>query len=115
MDADPVVIEINAQAASRIGVEFRRLGEHLFLCGELAPHVLHLPPPPKEKQEDQDRVKAKPVLSIRPFMPSEDDMPGSFSLRMPEEREEERRDRSKRKKDRQKGRKASRRLKREQY
>jgi len=81
LDPEPVPITVEALRASQEGVSFERLGETVYLAPELPPHLLRLPPLPQEKPREHKPEPAKAAPS-QPFMPAEDDLPGSFRLRL---------------------------------
>ena len=110
-DQEPVLITVEAGRAASQGLYFAGLGEHLFLTNELPPHLLQVPPLPKERPEKESSKQDRDRES-RPFMPHPERMPGSVELslgRGPEEKRTEQRDRKRSKKEWQKGRRDSRR------
>lgn len=110
-DQDPVLVRVEAERAWEEGVTFRRYGRSLYLSTELPPRLIHLPPLPKERPQEEPKPKAK---AAGPFMPPLEGMPGSFTLRPergPEERRSEQRERRKSKKGWQKDRRSGRRQK----
>ncbi len=112
-DREPVLITVEAERAMAQGVYFAALGEHLFLTNELPPHLLQMPPPPKERPEKAGPKQEK-SKEPRPFMPSLERMPGSVELSLgqdPELKAAEQRGRKKSKKEWQKDRRSHRREK----
>jgi putative RNA 2'-phosphotransferase len=69
---DPVMVIVQAQAATRRGISFTGYGEGLYLAPALPRDVLQLPPPPQAPE------KPKPEKP-RPQAPT----PGSFILDLP--------------------------------
>lgn len=79
-DSDPVLITVNVESLCDQGLEIRRLGKEVFLCPELPPHLLSLPPLPKERP-----AKEKPApeaLALGPRLPAPEELPGTFLLRL---------------------------------
>ena len=112
-DREPVLITVEAERAMAQGLYFASLGENLFLTNELPPHLLQIPPLPKERPE-QAGTKPDKAKEPRPFMPPPDRMPGSVELtlgRDPDLKAEEQRDRQRSKKEWQKDRRNRRREK----
>jgi putative RNA 2'-phosphotransferase len=101
LEPEPLVFPVEAERALAGGVNFHRLGERLYLCPELPPRFLRLPPPPKERPEKEAKVKPPPE---GPRLPPPESLPGSFLLRLDKDRdkggsEEKGAARAKRKKD----------------
>jgi putative RNA 2'-phosphotransferase len=69
---DPILVIVQAQAATRRGVSFTGYGEGLYLAPALPRDFLQLPPPPQAPE------KPKPSIP-RPQAPT----PGSFTLDLP--------------------------------
>ena len=69
---DPILVIVQAQAATRRGVSFTGYGEGLYLAPALPRDLLQLPPPPQAPE------KPKPEKP-RPQAPT----PGSFALDLP--------------------------------
>lgn len=108
IDPDPIIITVEAARAVKQGVALFRVGELIFLSDPLGPHLLHLPPLPKEKEgrdkkpKKKDRLGSDPIFGDQadgPRMPSPDAMPGSFFMTSdPEAKAREKRERVKAKK-----------------
>ena len=69
---DPILVTVQAQAATRRGLSFTGYGEGLYLAPALSRDLLQLPPPPQAPE------KPKPDKT-RPQAPT----PGSFALELP--------------------------------
>ena len=69
---DPILVTVQAQAATRRGLSFTGYGEGLYLAPALPRDFLQLPPPPQAPE------KPKPSIP-RPQAPT----PGSFTLDLP--------------------------------
>ncbi len=113
IDREPILITVEADRALSQGFYFAGSGEHLFLTNELPPHLLHLPPLPKERPE-KEAPKAGKAREPKPFMPSPERMPGSVELaldRDPDQKRSEQRERNRSKKEWQKDRRGRRREK----
>lgn len=104
IDPNPIIVTVEAARAADQGVPMFRLGEALFLADPLGPHLLHLPPPPKDKDvEDKKAAKQSRPRSVPPGdgprMPELDALPGSFFMSAdPEAKAREKRERAKAKK-----------------
>jgi len=97
-DQAPVLVTVEAAKAFSSGVQFWRLRDKIYLCSHLEPHLLHLPPRPKDRLDKHKEAKDRapgPARSV-PFLPSKEDLPGSFNLGLgPEPDRKPRRFRSK--------------------
>ncbi len=69
---DPILVIVQAQAATRRGLSFTGYGEGLYLAPALSRDLLQLPPPPQAPDKPKTE---KP----RPQAPT----PGSFALELP--------------------------------
>jgi putative RNA 2'-phosphotransferase len=73
---DPILVTVQAQAASRAGVDFVAYGEELFLAQETPRHFLQLAPPPA--------TPVKPEKSKADKAPVPRPLPGTVLLDFPE-------------------------------
>ncbi len=112
IDREPIIIVVQARRAAETGQVFHRLGQAVYLTDEIAPHLLTLPPPPKDKPDREKPARTEP----RPRMPAPDAMPGSFRLGVEtDDRKQERRRRERSKKARLKERRRRRRGKEDRF
>ena len=76
---DPLLVTVQAHQAADNGVVFSAWGGDLFLCDWLPAQVLMGPPVPEEALAKKP-AKPKPEPPAAPFMPSLEEMPGSFNV-----------------------------------
>lgn len=110
---DQVIVTVQVGRAVEGGEVFERFGEALYLTPGLPANYLQMPRPPKERPEQAaPKPKKKPQ---EPRLPQADELPGTFKLRLPEEKEEQAQRRKDKKREWQKDRRKARRKKRDQF
>ena len=110
---DQMIVTVQVGRAMDGGEVFERFGETLYLTPSLPADYLQMPRPPKERPE-QAAPKAKKKAQ-EPRLPDVDELPGTFKLRLPEEKEEQAQKRRTKKREWQKDRRKARRRKRDEF